>query len=242
MTDEASENDGAGGVSPKPHSSVGVAPRTGVEYSVSMGESFSHDADHRYHTLQYSFRPGSILNDEGHDGQILLSGEKNAEQARVEFQHRKGGGRRVVCRGKRRASRDNEVLLIFDPRAHRFVLERVSGVVSGLRHERDPEDLALADEENSHVAAATAAAANCDESDTDDSLSDLDSDSDSVDDGSAGASVSASARSGKGSTQQLSLGEGEAVAAKRPRLEKGPARTSARTSVEGDSSDLSDSD
>lgn len=219
---------------------AGAALASGVEYSVRVGESFSHDADLRFHTLQYNFKPSSILSDEGHDGQLLLSGERNAEQARVEFHHRNGAGRRVVCRGRRRASKDNEVLLIFDPHTQRFVLERVSGFVSGLRHERDPEDSALADEESNHIAPAAAAAT---DSDSDDSLSDLhsDSDSDSADGASAAMPASAKTRSGKG-PMQSSGEDGVGVAAKRPRLEQAAARASASIPPEGDSSDLSDSD
>ncbi len=237
MATSDAEGDGA---RQPPVLTAGAALASGVEYSVRVGESFSHDTDHRFHTLQYNFKPGSILSDEGHDGQLLLSGERNAEQARVEFDHRNGAGRRVVCRGRRRASKDNEVLLIFDPRTQRFVLERVSGFVSGLRHEHDPDDSALADEESSHMAPAAAAAT---DSDSDDSLSDLDSDSDSdaADGTSAAAPTSAKTRSGKGPMQDSS-GEGDRMAAKRPRLQQAAARASASTPAEGDSSDLSDSD
>ena len=230
MATSGAESDGAR----PPVLTAGAALASGVEYSVMVGDSFSHDADHRFHTLQYNFKPGSILSDEGHDGQLLLSGERNAEQARVEFHHRNGAGRRVVCRGRRRASKDNEVLLIFDPRTQRFLLERVSGFVTGLRHERDPEDSALADEESSHKTQSShmpSAAAAVNDSDSDGSLSDLDSDSDSVAASGVSATAPASAKttSGKG-PMQGSGGEGDGVAAKRRRVEH------------ADSSDLSDSD
>lgn len=243
-------SDVVGGDAPSEHAAAGAAVATGVEYSVGVGESFSHDADYRYHQLQYQFKPNSILNDEGHDGQLLLSGDRNAEQARVEFHHRKGGARRVVCRGRRRPSKDNEVLLIFDPRAQRFVLERVSGFVSGLRHERDPDDSAMADEEHSRVGKAAAAVGRSD-SDSDDSLSDLDSDSDSADDTSAVARAGASTKPGasigsdSGRMQEY-VGAGRVVA-KKPRVEQqakaaAKAAGSASTAADGDSSDLSDSD
>jgi hypothetical protein len=227
---------------PSPHPTEGVAPVAGEEYSVSIGESFSHDTDHRFHALRYDFKPGSIVNDEARDGQLLLSGERNAESARVQFQHKKGSNRRVVCRGRRRAGKDNEVLLIFDPRTRTFVLERVSGVVTNLRHERDPEDLALADEEQHSVAAAAAAAAaNRSDSDSDDSLSDFDSDSDSDSDG----GVPATATPGKAGRMR-SYGAagsegGTPLVAKKPRLEPDSRKQAAGSAVAGDSSDLSDS-
>lgn len=239
-------SDADAGDGPSEHATAGAAVATGVEYTVDVGESFSHDADYRYHTLQYQFKPSSILSDEGHDGQLLLSGERNTEQARVEFHHRNGGGRRVVCRGRRRPSKDNEVLLIFDPRTQRFVLERVSGFVTGLRHERDPDDSAMADEEHSRVAASGAGVDRSD-SDSDDSLSDLDSDSDSADDTSAvaraGSSTKSGASIGSDNGRMPEYAGSDRVAAKKPRLEQQTnAAGSASTSAEGDSSDLSDSD
>ena len=202
-------------------------PAAGQEYALRLGQSFSRDADRRFHALRYDFKPASILHDEAHEGSLRVYGDKPAQQVRLQFQHARGGGREVVCRGKRRDGKDGEVLLIFEPQSQSFVLERVSGMLTNIKPETDPDDRALADREGEQEEEegarppqpgkpGSAALGRVDSSDISDS-SDSDSDSDS-----SGSEAAAPRRSPSAA----------APPPKRPR----PAPTA------GDSSDLSDSD
>ena len=202
-------------------------PAAGQEYALRLGQSFSRDADRRFHALRYDFKPASILHDEAHEGSLRVYGDKPAQQVRLQFQHARGGGREVVCRGKRRDGKDGEVLLIFEPQSQSFVLERVSGMLTNIKPETDPDDRALADREGEQEEEegarppqpgkpGSAALGRADSSDISDS-SDSDSDSDS-----SGSEAAAPRRSPSAA----------APPPKRPR----PAPTA------GDSSDLSDSD
>ena len=199
-------------------------PAAGQEYALRLGQSFSRDADRRFHALRYDFKPASILHDEAHEGSLRVYGDKPAQQVRLQFQHARGGGREVVCRGKRRDGKDGEVLLIFEPQSQSFVLERVSGMLTNIKPETDPDDRALADREGEQEEEGarppqpgkpgSAALGRADSSDISDSS---DSDSDS-----SGSEAAAPRRSPSAA----------APPPKRPR----PAPTA------GDSSDLSDSD
>ena len=201
-------------------------PAAGQEYALRLGQSFSRDADRRFHALRYDFKPASILHDEAHEGSLRVYGDKPAQQVRLQFQHARGGGREVVCRGKRRDGKDGEVLLIFEPQSQSFVLERVSGMLTNIKPETDPDDRALADREGEQEEEGarppqpgkpgSAALGRADSSDSSDS-SDSDSDSDS-----SGSEAAAPRRSPS--------------AAAPPRKRPRPAPTA------GDSSDLSDSD
>ena len=201
-------------------------PAAGQEYALRLGQSFSRDADRRFHALRYDFKPASILHDEAHEGSLRVYGDKPAQQVRLQFQHARGGGREVVCRGKRRDGKDGEVLLIFEPQSQSFVLERVSGMLTNIKPETDPDDRALADREGEQEEEGarppqpgkpgSVALGRADSSDISDS-SDSDSDSDS-----SGSEAAAPRRSPSAA----------APPPKRPR----PAPTA------GDSSDLSDSD
>eukprot|EP01045_Picozoa_sp_COSAG04_P001548 COSAG04_NODE_53_length_30631_cov_16.782261_1_plen_122_part_10 len=51
-------------------------PAAGQEYALRLGQSFSRDADRRFHALRYDFKPASILHDEAHEGSLRVYGDK----------------------------------------------------------------------------------------------------------------------------------------------------------------------
>ena len=123
-----------------------------MRYTLRLGGSFGPGAGTTCHTLRYDTKPASIVYDEQHPGSLALAGANAmARHAKVQFDHKNGGGRKSSFGGNARDGKPGECVLILDPATSSIVIERVA-TSTYLRHDPDPSFMSASDDARSGTA------------------------------------------------------------------------------------------